>query len=260
MDILYNAQPKWGRWFIFALAVHGTLLAALVWRPSDATPPYQPPPAVMLQWAETIQAPASPTPLPIGIAQQQSAAAEEKQQVKDKAQPKVVVAKEAVIEVAKQKKSADGEKKKPRPINKLKDQTSDASHAAIASNAAPQANTLSPTIAAPFNSDATKRNSEKVSWESLVKGHLNRYKKYPLDARRRARTGLAVVTFTVNAAGFVQGNQLYASSGTISLDREAVEVLERAQPLPKPPAEILNGGLYSVKMPINFDLAELKQQ
>ncbi|MCW6999088.1 hypothetical protein NYV33_25340 [Escherichia coli] len=29
------------------------------------------------------------------------------------------------------------------------------------------------------------------------------------------------------------------SSGTFSLDREAIAVLERAQPLPKPPPEIL---------------------
>lgn len=98
-----------------------------------------------------------------------------------------------------------------------------------------------------------------MTWESLVKGHLNRYKKYPTDARRRARTGQAIVTFTVNASGRVQGNQLHTSSGTISLDREALAVLERAQPLPKPPAEILSDGRYSVTMPINFDLNELRQ-
>ncbi|MBU2672706.1 MAG: energy transducer TonB [Hafnia sp.] len=260
MDILYSTQPKWGRWFVFTLTLHGLILLALVWRNADAYQPYQPPPAVMLQWSEAIEAPASPLPLPIGIAQQQqSAAAEEKQQAEDKAQPKLALAKDAKIEVAKQKKSTEGEKKKPRPVRKIKDQTSDASQAAVASNAAPQANTLSSRIAAPFNSDASRHNSEKVTWESLVKGHLNRYKKYPTDARRRARTGQAIVTFTVNASGRVQGNQLHTSSGTISLDREALAVLDRAQPLPKPPAEILSDGRYSVTMPINFDLNELRQ-
>ncbi|MCG0088465.1 hypothetical protein L3V05_24920 [Escherichia coli] len=33
-------------------------------------------------------------------------------------------------------------------------------------------------------------------------------------------------------------------------------VLERAQPLPKPPPEILEGGLFKVKMPITFKLKE----
>jgi len=41
-----------------------------------------------------------------------------------------------------------------------------------------------------------------------------------------------------------------------SLDREAIAVLERAQPLPKPPPEILEGGLFKVKMPITFKLKE----
>ncbi|MDW4701781.1 hypothetical protein NQ271_25675, partial [Escherichia coli] len=37
---------------------------------------------------------------------------------------------------------------------------------------------------------------------------------------------------------------------------QAIAVLERAQPLPKPPPEILEGGLFKVKMPITFKLKE----
>nr|WP_241572738.1 energy transducer TonB [Rosenbergiella nectarea] len=95
------------------------------------------------------------------------------------------------------------------------------------------------------------------SWESKVKGHLNRYKRYPVDARKRARTGTAAVIFTVNAEGTVVSNSLATSSGTLSLDREAVAVLERAQPLPRPSTEILKGGLFKVKMPITFALKNL---
>lgn len=91
---------------------------------------------------------------------------------------------------------------------------------------------------------------------SRVKGHLNRYKRYPGDARKRARTGTAVVTFTVNTEGTIVSSFLEISSGTFSLDREAIAVLERAQPLPKPPPEILEGGLFKVKMPITFKLKE----
>ena len=67
------------------------------------------------------------------------------------------------------------------------------------------------------------------------------------------------MTFTVNAQGTVVSNSLATSSGTLSLDREAVAVLERAQPLPRPPAEILEGGFFKVKMPITFDLTELRE-
>nr|WP_262940644.1 energy transducer TonB [Escherichia coli] len=79
---------------------------------------------------------------------------------------------------------------------------------------------------------------------------------HPGDARKRARTGTAVVTFTVNTEGTIVSSFLEISSGTFSLDREAIAVLERAQPLPKPPPEILEGGLFKVKMPITFKLKE----
>ncbi|HAH3707228.1 TPA: energy transducer TonB, partial [Escherichia coli] len=52
----------------------------------------------------------------------------------------------------------------------------------------------------------------------------------------------------------IHAQELHA--GNFSLDREAIAVLERAQPLPKPPPEILEGGLFKVKMPITFKLKE----
>ncbi|WP_395488912.1 cell envelope integrity protein TolA [Cedecea davisae] len=259
-DILY--APRTGRWsggFVFSLLLHSLLFLALFWQVADVQPSLPPAPAVMLQWSDNIEAPATPVKQPVGIAQQESAAAEEKQQAEDKQQQAIPEDKDAVIEVTRQKKAAEGEKKKPRPQHKVKDQTSDSSQAAVSSDAAPQAAVVSSRIAAPFNSDSPKRDNLEDSWESRVKGHLNRYKRYPADARRRARIGTAVVTFTVNADGTVIGNSLAASSGTISLDREAVTVLERAQPLPKPPSEILQGGVYKVKMPITFDLTDLRR-
>lgn len=67
---------------------------------------------------------------------------------------------------------------------------------------------------------------------------------------------LTYVFFTVNTEGTIVSSFLEISSGTFSLDREAIAVLERAQPLPKPPPEILEGGLFKVKMPITFKLKE----
>ncbi|WP_312740240.1 energy transducer TonB [Cedecea neteri] len=245
--------------FTLSLLLHGGLFLALIWQVSDTPPALQPAPAVMLQWAEDIEAPPAPVPLPVGIAQQESAAAEEKQQAEDKQQRPLPEDKDALIEVTRRKKSAEGEKKKPRPPRNVREQTSDSSQAAISTNAAPPPSMVSSRIAAPYHSDAEKQSSQQDAWESRVKGHLNRFKRYPSDARQRARTGIAVVTFTVDAAGAIVASSLTNSSGTRSLDREAVAVLERAQPLPKPPAERLKGGVYNVTMPINFDLTELSR-
>ncbi|NIF58110.1 energy transducer TonB [Enterobacter sp. Ap-916] len=248
-----------GTGFTLSLLLHGGLFLALIWQVSDTPSALEPAPAVMLQWADDIEAPPTPVPLPVGIAQQESAAAEEKQQAEDKQQQPLPIAKDAVIEVTRRKKAAEGEKKKPRPPRNVREQTSDSSQAAISTNAAPQPSVVSSRIAAPYHSDAEKQHSQQDSWESRVKGHLNRFKRYPGDARQRARTGIAVVTFTVDAAGKIVASSLTGSSGTRSLDREAVAVLERAQPLPKPPVERLKGGVYNVTMPINFDLTELSR-
>ncbi|MCW7022105.1 hypothetical protein NYV48_26235 [Escherichia coli] len=129
---------------------------------------------------------------------------EEKQQTEDRQQRPVTEDSDATIEITRKKKSSDGEKKKTRPPRKIKAQTSDSNPTAVSSNAAPQALVESSRIAAPFNSDSTKRDNSEASWESRVKGHLNRYKRYPGDARKRARTGTAVVTFTVNKRHFCQ--------------------------------------------------------
>ena len=75
-----------------------------------------------------------------------------------------------------------------------------------------------------------------------MKGKLNRIKDYPLDARSRRRSGMPQVSFSVDAQGRVSNVMLQVRSGTASLDREAVAVVSRAQPLPPPPPEMLQQG------------------
>ena len=257
MNILHFSQSeKWSSWFFCSLLLHGLIFLAFIWRFSDVQPAMSPAPAIMLQWADIIEAPSSPLSLPVGIAQQESAVTEEKQQTEDRQQRPVTEDSDATIEITRKKKSSDGEKKKTRPPRKIKAQTSDSNPTAVSSNAAPQALVESSRIAAPFNSDSTKRDNSEASWESRVKGHLNRYKRYPGDARKRARTGTAVVTFTVNTEGTIVSSFLEISSGTFSLDREAIADLERDQPLPKAPPEIMKGGLYKARMPITCKLKE----
>ncbi|EPZ0268756.1 MULTISPECIES: energy transducer TonB family protein [Serratia] len=155
-----------------------------------------------------------------------------------------------------QKKRAEHrplQKSQPKP----QEQAKETRNAAASSAAAPQAQTLSHQTAAPINSDANSNAQAKLSWESLVKGKLNRIKDYPLDARSRRRSGMPQVSFSVDAQGRVSNLMLQVRSGTASLDREAVAVVSRAQPLPPPPPEMLQQGAVKVTMPIDFNLAEL---
>lgn len=87
MNILHFSQSvKWSSWFICSLLLHGLIFLAFIWRFSEVQPAMSPAPAIMLQWAEIIEAPSSPLSLPVGIAQQESAVTEEKQQTEDRQQ------------------------------------------------------------------------------------------------------------------------------------------------------------------------------
>ncbi|HAH1406717.1 TPA: cell envelope integrity protein TolA, partial [Escherichia coli] len=116
MNILHFSQSvKWSSWFICSLLLHGLIFLAFIWRFSEVQPAMSPAPAIMLQWAEIIEAPSSPLSLPVGIAQQESAVTEEKQQTEDRQQRPVTEDSDATIEITRKKKSSDGEKKKTRP-------------------------------------------------------------------------------------------------------------------------------------------------
>lgn len=107
-----------------------------------------------------------------------------------------------------------------------------------------------------MNSDSTQSSSAKVTWETRVKVQLNRLKKYPQDAIARHRTGVAQVAFVVDARGEIVSSRLLKSSGTMSMDREALAVLQRASPLPPPPGDMLKAGQVPVSMPLEFTLSD----
>lgn len=100
MNILHFSQSvKWSSWFICSLLLHGLIFLAFIWRFSEVQPAMSPAPAIMLQWAEIIEAPSSPLSLPVGIAQQESAVTEEKQQTEDRQQRPVTEDSDATIEI-----------------------------------------------------------------------------------------------------------------------------------------------------------------
>lgn len=68
--------------------------------------------------------------------------------------------------------------------------------------------------------------------------HLARYKRYPASARARRETGVVYVRFALDHAGRPRGVALERSSGAAALDREALDTVRRATPLPTPPEDL----------------------
>lgn len=94
---------------------------------------------------------------------------------------------------------------------------------------------------------------EKPTWEGRVLAAMNKVKRYPRDAHFRREQGVPYVRFVMDREGRVLTVHLERSSGFPSLDREALALPRRAQPLPKPPPEV-EGEMIEVVVPVEFSV------
>ncbi len=90
-------------------------------------------------------------------------------------------------------------------------------------------------------------------WESVLAAHLERFKRYPDKARARGDQGTATVAFTIDHDGRLVTSRIVQSSGSEILDEETLAMLVRAQPLPKPPDNVLESELSFV-VPVRFNI------
>jgi protein TonB len=90
-------------------------------------------------------------------------------------------------------------------------------------------------------------------WESELVAHIERFKRYPTEARARGQQGLARVAFTIDRDGRVRASHILQTSGSPELDQESLAMLNRAQPMPKPPSQVQTSELSFV-VPIRFNI------
>ena len=208
------------------------------WPQTALEPVVLPPPAVMMSWAAQIEAPES-KPLPLGVQQAESAAAQPAEQQQQPDLPKLARAEKAKIVTAQKKRAKHRPPQKSQP--KPQEQAKETRNAAASSAAAPQAQTLS----SDRRTDQQRRQQQRAG-QTVVgepgERQTEPHQGLPFDARSRRRSGMPQVSFSVDAQGRVSNVMLQVRSGTASLDREAVAVVSRAQPLPPPPPEMLQQG------------------
>lgn len=99
----------------------------------------------------------------------------------------------------------------------------------------------------------TNDQDARQAYAALVRGILERKKRYPGRARARGREGIAVVQFTVARSGQVSAVSLSKRSGVAALDRETLEMLSRAGRLPPIP-ENIGGDSLTFVFPVAFSL------
>ena len=96
--------------------------------------------------------------------------------------------------------------------------------------------------------------SAKAYWENALLAHLQEYKKYPAGAQKLGREGLNRLRFVVDAEGNVMSYELVSRSGNAYLDHATLDLIRRAQPLPKPPAYMLRRGSIEVVVPFVYNI------
>lgn len=97
------------------------------------------------------------------------------------------------------------------------------------------ATTAPPAQTAP--AAAAQASSAPREWRARLLAHLDQNKRYPAIAERQRQEGVVHIRFTMDRTGRVLSSSITRGSGRPMLDREALAMLQRAQPLPLPPAD-----------------------
>jgi periplasmic protein TonB len=93
----------------------------------------------------------------------------------------------------------------------------------------------------------------RESYLGRLLAQLNRFKHYPPEARKARIEGVVLLHFVMDAEGHVTSAEIQKSSGRPALDKEALALMQRAQPLPPLPADFAARTLDAV-VPIEFSL------
>lgn len=112
---------------------------------------------------------------------------------------------------------------------------------------------LTPTPSPTGSPSSTTDNQATATWQSDLVAHIHRYKRYPKQARRRGQEAVIYVQVTINRDGQVIKHQLEKASRYKALNREVINLMTRAQPLPTPPKEV-KGETLEILLPVVFSL------
>jgi periplasmic protein TonB len=100
--------------------------------------------------------------------------------------------------------------------------------------------------------DGTPSVNPLPAWQKEINKLLEKNKRYPSQVRDQRQRMVTRVAVNMDRQGKVTSARIATSSGLSAFDQTALEIIERAQPFPPPPA-VLQGAEVPVIMQIWFD-------
>jgi len=110
----------------------------------------------------------------------------------------------------------------------------------------------SPTTAPTEGRQDTSGANLLPAWQKEINKILEKNKRYPSQVRAQRQRMVTRVAFNMDRQGKVTSARIVASSGSSAFDQAALELIQRAQPYPPPPA-VLPGAEIPVIVPVWFD-------
>jgi protein TonB len=232
-------MPRWGACFALALCVHGAAAAALLAHMRDDGEALASAPTIMIELA----------PVPVARATMPNDVPPGPQQADAQIEPDPV--KPVDTAVLPPAENPELTAAVPKVLEKPKDKVPKRKHASLAS-APSTAERHADRAAAPAPGTNTLNADALPTWRSQLMARLERYKRYPAEAQSRGEHGEALLAFSIDRSGGAHHAHIVRSSGSAALDRETLDLVARAQPLPPPPPE-MSGALIAVTVPIRYN-------
>ena len=103
--------------------------------------------------------------------------------------------------------------------------------------------------------NSSAKEAEMMSrYEQLISLWIEKFKLYPDEARSQGMQGETVVRIRIDRQGTIRYYILERSTGFQLLDKAAIDMVKRANPVPAVPNDYPQGDLIEFLIPVNFHL------
>ncbi len=247
--ILHNAALRWGSSFAFVVGVYTcAVFVVLNWYTNSVPAPAQPMAAMMVDLAPMPVAPKTPPHVATSGPEQKEmppAPADSIPEQEREPLPELPAIKDAEAVLPPEPKPIE-EEVELEPVEKQVVQEDKAPPAIEAP--------ADDVAAAPMEGAVSLAASQApATWQSVLLGHLENHKRYPREARRNREEGVVYVRVKINRDGTLVNYRLDKSCKHEALNKEALAMIARAQPLPPPPTEV-EGDTVEFVVPVEFFL------